>query len=230
MQATTMSMDKVTLPANLKPSRGKLSNEGVFLLAMIALSALAQSWPGALAWLQFDRSAIGGGQWWRLLTGNLIHYDWIHLGANLGAFAFLGWMVLGRARRALWVVPISAVAVGAGVYAWADGVATYRGISGVACALLSWMLIVMAIEDRGWKALCWIGMLLLIIAKSVYETATGAVLLPTSAPQGVEVVGVTHIVGLATGAAMGICVCLRPRRSPRFAPQAQVRSQQRGDT
>ncbi len=204
---TTLRMKESGRPAQPKHLRGSWSSATVLLLAMIAVSALAQSWPDALAWMQFDRAAIRGGQWYRLLTGNLVHYDWVHLAANLGAFAFLGWMALRRARGALWVVPISAAAVGASLFAWADGVATYRGISGIACALLAWMLVVMALEDRRWQAIGWLGMLLLITAKSVYETATGLVLLPTSAPEGVDVVGITHVVGLATGAVMGMGVC-----------------------
>ena len=208
----TLRMEESGRPVNPKRSRGRWSSAAVLLLALIALSALAQMWPAALAGMQYDRPAIDTGQWWRLLTGNLVHYDWVHLSANLGAFAFLGWMALGRARGALWVVPISAAAIGAGVYVWADGVATYRGISGMACALLSWMLVVMAIEDRGWKAIGWLGLLLLVIAKSVYETATGVVLLPTSAPRGVDMVGITHVVGLAIGALMGMGACLRSTR------------------
>ena len=82
----------------------------------------------------------------------------------------------------------------------------------MACALLSWMLVVMAIEDRGWKAIGWLGLLLLVIAKSVYETATGVVLLPTSAPRGVDMVGITHVVGLAIGALMGMGACLGSTR------------------
>ena len=58
----------------------------------------------------------------------------------------------------------------------------------------------LAIEDRGWPAIGWLAAFLVVVAKFTFEAISGQVLLPTSAPPGVTVVGVTHIVGLATGA------------------------------
>jgi rhomboid family GlyGly-CTERM serine protease len=170
------------------------------VLALVAMSLLVQCSPAAQAALEFNRAAIAAGQWWRLLTGNFVHYGWLHLAANVGAFAVLGWLAVGRASRAVWVVPLSAVAVGLGIQLWAGGTATYRGVSGVDCALLAWLLVTTAFQDGGWKAVAWLGALLLVAAKSVYEAVTGQVLLPTSAPPGVEVVNITHVVGLGIGA------------------------------
>ena len=198
--ATRADVSSIAPPGGPASSHGRWSVEGTVFYTTVALSACAQVSPAAQAWLQFDRSSIEVGQWWRLLTGSFVHYDWLHLAANLGAFVLLGWIALGRSRGAIWVVPLSALAVGAGVYLCAEGVSTYRGISGVDCALLTWTLIVMARQDRGWKAAAWTGLLLLMIAKSVFEAATGQILLPTSAPEGIQVVGVTHVVGMAAGA------------------------------
>jgi len=43
-----------------------------------------------------------------------------------------------------------------------------------------------------------------VAGKSAYEAVTGQVLLPTSAPSGVAVVGVTHVIGLAVGSLAAI--------------------------
>jgi hypothetical protein len=86
------------------------------------------------------------------------------------------------------------------VYCCADRITTYRGVSGVDCALLAWVLVTMAFQDGGAKGAGWLTALSLVAAKSAYEAATGRVLLPTSAPVGVAVVGVTHVVGLVVGA------------------------------
>lgn len=169
------------------------------VVGIAVLSVAVQCSPSAQSFLEFDRTGIGAGQWWRLLTGNFVHYDWLHLAANVGAFAVLGWLGVIRSHRVLLIVPLSAIAVGMGIYIWAGGTATYRGISGVDCALLAWLLVTMAAQERDRKAAVWISVLLLMGAKSMWEAATGQVLLPTSAPKGVEVVNITHLIGLGTG-------------------------------
>jgi rhomboid family GlyGly-CTERM serine protease len=174
----------------------------VVFAAMITTSILAQCSPTIQAILQFDRAAIAGGQTWRLFTGNLVHYDWIHWAANVGTFAVLCWIAASQGRGVSGTVLLSAVAVGAGVYTWADGVGTYRGISGVDCALAARGLVMMAARDGVRRGAGWLAILFLVLAKSAYEMATGHVLLPTSAPAGVIVVGVTHVIGLVIGAAL----------------------------
>lgn len=183
---------------SLQSSR-RWSSASALLLGILVASVLVQLSGGAQVLLQFDRSAIAGGQWWRILTGNFVHYGWLHWAANVGVFAALYWIAQGRSRWTAAVLIPFAIAVGAAVYRGASEVMTYRGISGVDCALLAWVLITMAVQDRGWAAAGWIGALSVVAGKSVYEAATGHVLLPTSAPAGVEVVGVTHVIGLAAG-------------------------------
>ncbi len=194
----------LALPAS-RPARTEPADTGrnwpmAVVLALVVLSLAVQCSPAAQAALEFNRPAIAAGQWWRLATGNFVHHSWLHLAANVGAFAVLGWIGVGRSSRAVWVVPLSAVAVGLGIQIWAGGTATYRGVSGVDCALLAWLLVATAFQDGGWKAALWLGALVLVSAKSVYEAVTGQVLLPTSAPPGVEVVNITHVVGLGIGA------------------------------
>jgi len=184
---------------------------------MVLGSALLQCSPTAQALLEFNRAAIGAGQWWRLLTGNFVHYDWLHLAANVGAFAILAWFAIERSQGAIPLVGLFGVAVGVGVYVWADGILTYRGVSGVDCAVLAWLLVRIAAQERGWKATAWTGALLLMVAKSAYELAAGQVLLPTSAPPGVEVVNVTHVIGLAMGTLMGVAGAVCTASPARFA-------------
>jgi len=59
----------------------------------------------------------------------------------------------------------------------------------------------MAFQDGRLKGLAWVGVLSLVAFKSIFEAVTGQLMLPTSAPAGVAVVGVTHVIGLAIGIA-----------------------------
>lgn len=183
---------------------GACSWERLAWIALAVMALLVQLSPTAQSWLEFDRDRIAAGQAWRLLTGNFVHYSWPHLAANLGAFAALCWIVEGRSRGVFAVVALSGLAVGAGVFGLAGGVTTYRGVSGVDCALAAWVLTTMAFQDGGPKGLAWVGVLAIVAFKSIFEAVTGRLLLPTSAPAGVAVVGVTHVIGLVIGIAAAI--------------------------
>lgn len=180
-------------------ARHQWSWSDAVLAAMVATSLVAQCSPTFLAVLQFDRAAIAAGQIWRVITGNLVHYNWAHWVANVGTFAALCWIAAGGGRGILPTVLLSMFAVGTSVFVSSEGVTTYRGISGADCALGAWVLVMLAARERGWTCAGWLAVLLLVMAKSVYEMVTGLVLLPTSAPAGVTVVGVTHVAGLSIG-------------------------------
>src|SRR5690606_26318690 len=68
--------------------------------------------------LQFDRQLIQQGEWWRLISGNLIHYGLYHLLMNTAALLLCGYVLLRdlnpRAYAALLL--ISAISVSGGLY------------------------------------------------------------------------------------------------------------------
>ena len=43
---------------------------------LIALQGLPAEWQRVL-W--YDREAVAAGEYWRILTGNLVHLGWMHL-------------------------------------------------------------------------------------------------------------------------------------------------------
>jgi rhomboid family GlyGly-CTERM serine protease len=82
--------------------------------------------------LQFDGAAIREGDWWRLLTGNLVHWSPEHFYLDGGVFLVLG-LLYERHYRGLYplLLLVSALAVGvAGVLFW-DERTLCRGLSGV---------------------------------------------------------------------------------------------------
>lgn len=179
----------------------------IILASIVVTSVLAQASPAALGALEYDREAVGNGQWWRLMTGHLVHYNWLQVVANVGVFAALSWVARQRGKRVLPVVLLSALLIGAAIHFFADSVMTYRGISGVDCGLFGWLLLTMAVQDRGWKAFVWTVIFAVISARYVIETIIGQSLLPTSLPDGIAVVGIAHVTGLVVG------LCLTDYRS-----------------
>jgi hypothetical protein len=129
-----------------------------------------------------------------------------------------------------WVVLVSALAVGAGIYLWADGITVYRGISGVDYALLAYVLITMAAQDGGPRACLWVIALALATLKATAEVVTGSVFFPTSAPATVEVVVVTHAVGLGAGTALALTARCASQVSPLWRRLTQQPSLERAQT
>ncbi|KPK84732.1 MAG: hypothetical protein AMJ81_04895 [Phycisphaerae bacterium SM23_33] len=154
--------------------------------------------------LEFDRGGIAAGQWWRLASCNLVHFGWLNFAANAGAFAALCWVARCRRLNVMPLVLPSAVLVGAAVYLWADGITTYRGLSGVSYALLAMLVLHAAMRAGKPAAAAWVGFLALAAARSAFEAATGRSLLPTSLPAGAGLAPVSHLAGLATGAAAAL--------------------------
>jgi rhomboid family GlyGly-CTERM serine protease len=85
-----------------------------------------------LVGLQFDGAAIRAGEWWRILTGNLVHWSPQHFFLDGAAFLVAG--LLGeRYSRGLypWLLLVTALAVGvAGLWCLPEGT-LMRGLSGV---------------------------------------------------------------------------------------------------
>ncbi|WP_051219883.1 rhombosortase [Rheinheimera baltica] len=141
-----------------------------FLLAatMLLLALLPGSWQ---ATLYFDHLGIDKGQYWRLITGHLLHSNYWHLLMNSAGLAMV-MLLHGRyfsyGQLALqWL--LCGLAISAGLYFFSIDIQIYVGLSG----LLHSMLILGAIKDiqlnmtTGWL------LLLGIIGKVSWEQWQG---------------------------------------------------------
>jgi len=89
-------------------------------------------------WLEFDRSAIYQGQWWRILTGHFMHTNSWHLVMNLGGLLLI-LLLHGMYYRALqlWThLLLGCVLIGLAVLFWSPQISLYVGLSGWLHALL----------------------------------------------------------------------------------------------
>src|SRR4051812_18393576 len=112
-----------------------LSRSGL-TIGLTALCLLIALLPGAADCLQFDRSAIAAGQWWRLFTGHLTHWGSEHLAWDLLVFFALGVICeTTDRRRFVTVLGAPSLVIALSVWALLPHAQTYRGLSGLDTAL-----------------------------------------------------------------------------------------------
>jgi rhomboid family GlyGly-CTERM serine protease len=105
-------------------------------LAGLVVALYAAFGPAPEAWV-YDRAAIAGGEWWRLISGHWVHSDRAHLVWNLAGLLALGWIVEMRGRRGL-LTGLLVGTLGVDLVLWLGlpGLAAYCGLSGVLNSLL----------------------------------------------------------------------------------------------
>ena len=177
---------------------------GRMLLLFLALLLLPLAGGEGLAgWLRYQRAAIAGGEWWRLLSAHLVHLDARHALLNAAGLALL-WALFARmytAWRWLLAALLIIAAVDAGLWFLSPNLRWYVGASALlhgvfACGAIA---MVRSGDRMGWIAL------VVFAAKLAWEQWQGALPL-TAGP----VVTASHLYGAAGGVLAGIL--LKPRR------------------
>jgi rhomboid family GlyGly-CTERM serine protease len=106
----------------------------IWLLALVLLldGVLALGDSGD-ALLRYDRAAIAGGGWWRLLSAHLVHLDLHHLLLNELGLVLLWALFASDYDLAEWclIVCAGALAISCGLWWLAPQVSWYVGASGV---------------------------------------------------------------------------------------------------
>jgi rhomboid family GlyGly-CTERM serine protease len=107
--------------------------------AVMALLVTLHLLPAAGELLIFERAAVAGGDFWRPLTGNLVHFSWRHLALDAALLGVAGALVERRNRGTLALLLAgSAAAAGLAVLLLPPGYELYAGSSGMAVAVLTW--------------------------------------------------------------------------------------------
>ena len=108
-------------------------------MALLLLFMLLQLFQADLhPWLEFNRQAIADGQWWRLLSGHLVHTNSWHLLMNLAGFILIlllhGMYYSGRSLIALLIA--GNLLIGLALFWFSPDIQIYLGLSGFLHALL----------------------------------------------------------------------------------------------
>lgn len=149
-----------------------------------------------------DTDAIRSGEWWRLLTGPLVHSNGGQLARDVVALVILGAAYEAEFRLRFSLALLAAIVVPcAAIAAWQPDFTQYFGLSGAVYALLT-MAFVHEWRTSGGKPARWVVITCAVTAvKLGYECMTGQLLLPMELGQGVQPAPLAHLVGLAVGAA-----------------------------
>lgn len=183
---------------------------GLAVLVLVALLCGGLEVAGAplATALRYERGAIAAGEWWRLLSCHLVHYDGAHLALNLGGLALLWGLYSGElAPRAGALLAFgSALAVGLGLYLGSPAVGWYLGLSGLLHGLWAGAGVAVLGRSRLEGALT----LAVLAARLAYEQAGGTL----AAHLGVDmpVVPVAHLYGAGGGLATALALGLWRRR------------------
>ncbi len=167
-------------------------------LALTALCLLLQA-AGLVEPLRYERAALQAGQWWRLLTGNLVHLGWSHLLMDLAGLWLIWWFFVADLRPAewAWLLLVSGLAVTGGLYTFDPHLVWYVGLSGLLHGLLVGGALRVLPRELPFGVLLLGG-----VAFKLYWEQTHGALPGTAALAGGPVVVDAHLYG-ALGGALG---------------------------
>ena len=146
--------------------------------------------------LQFDRGLIDQGQYWLLLTGHLVHLNWVHWLLNMACLIIVAlfFSLYGTLFDWLFVLLFSALITGLGLYWLHPELIWYVGLSGV----LHGLFVYGAVREIRFYPFSGYLLLLLISAKLIWEYMNGP--LPGSeAMTGGRVMVEAHLYGAIGG-------------------------------
>jgi rhomboid family GlyGly-CTERM serine protease len=160
---------------------------------------------------RWERDAIETGEYWRLVSGHLVHLGLGHLWPNLAALAIIGLLFEGVFRNWDWVRigAASVAAIDLGLYVLDPDVQWYVGLSGVLHGYVAAgaLALIMRREKVGVVLAVGVG------AKLIFEQVVGPVPF-TAASVGGPVVVAAHLYGVV-GALLAEAVVEVVRRRSR---------------
>ena len=205
------------------------------LTVSIATAALLVSLsPQLVAPLQFDRQLIIAGEWWRLFTCYLTHWNSDHLFWDLTAFTVLGyalersaaWSLKLSRVKLIWIYLSTALAASLAVLFLNPEITQYRGLSAICVAQFGltaggmlWDALLR--EDRLFVAAT-TSALVLLAAKVLYETISGNTIFVEASQTDFVVLSLTHFAG--AGIALVVSLSIFVQRNTGFSLSAMSRS------
>jgi rhomboid family GlyGly-CTERM serine protease len=155
----------------------------------------------ALHWLRYDRAAVAAGEWWRLLSGNLVHLGWWHWFFNVLSLVLLVLLCPERLAALEWLRRLLVLGLGMslGLYFLSPGVQTYVGLSGLIYGLFVLGLGRQALRRDEIAMVC----LAFLAVRIGWELVEGASAAETRLLGG-QVVAISHLYGVLSALLYGL--------------------------
>lgn len=151
--------------------------------------------PGLASQLVYDRTAILGGEGWRLITGNWVHFSPSHLLYDLLALGIAGWIIERRGYRNFALLcALSALGIGIVLLAMRPEAQFYGGLSGVATGAIIYLALHGLREPAPWRGIC-AGVLLLTVGKVLVESLAGRFIIGATGSVPFVPLPLSHVVG-----------------------------------
>jgi rhomboid family GlyGly-CTERM serine protease len=176
----------------------------------LAIAVLVLLWlggDGVRASLRYEREGVLHRQYWRLVTGHLVHGSCLHLALNAAGLALVALLFPYDYPPWRWVIVAlsSVAAIDIGFVFWEPQLPWYVGLSGVLHgALAAGAIALWRHESRGLA----FAVTVIFVAKLTWEQVVGALPLSGDMPVIVD----AHLYGAMGGAVAGIGFWLADRR------------------
>ena len=159
---------------------------------------------------RYERDAIHSGEYWRLVSGHLVHLRFGHLWPNLVALAVIGLLFEDVFRNSDWlrIGVASLAAIDLGLYALEPTVLWYVGLSGVLHGYVAAGALALLVRRERLGAVLGVG----LAAKLLFEQIVGPVPF-TAASVGGPVVVAAHLYGAIGALLVETAAQLARRRS-----------------
>ena len=166
------------------------------IIAVLLISLLSFS----MQWWQPDflyiRNTVNQGEWWRIISGQLVHTNWPHFALNISSLVlftllFYNTITVRTFTISLFLLILS---VGVCIHLFEPRIYWYAGLSG---AIYGLYLIGASTAYRSGDKLVAIGVAILIIGKAVFDHWIGPIQDNTELI-GARVVTESHLYGIAT--------------------------------
>lgn len=183
-----------------------------FTSGIAALALVIYALPRLTDTLIYDRAWIGQGEWWRLVTGNWVHFSGSHLLWNLVVLVPTGiWLERfwpGRARLLMIFAP---AVIGVTLFTLDPALSRFAGLSGLTAGTLT-LLALTHISLRTHDNWFWRGILGLVVLKILAETLVDHPFFAQFVQEDVHAVPLAHVAGL-----MCAWVCISDSAAGRFS-------------
>ena len=189
----------------------RLRNWSTVIALLVVCLALAAGGDELRELGRYQRNAIEDGEYWRLVSGHLVHLGLGHLWPNLAALLIIGLLFDDVFRSIDWLRAslASAAAIDVGLYVLDPDVVWYVGLSGVLHGLVAAGTLALLLRRQKIGVVLAVG----LGAKLAFEQLAGPVPF-TAESVGGPVVVAAHLYGAAGGLlAEALTHVVRRRRS-----------------